>query len=100
MMNESIKKNNGKKYACKYFTANNKNYDAYLKQSSSRPQACNFIKKESLAHVFSCKFCEITKNTFFTEHFRWLLLLRETIAWDISTETSEMILKRKCSHTK
>ena len=24
---------------------------------------CNFIKKEVLAHVFSCEFCEISKNT-------------------------------------
>ena len=32
------------------------------------PQACNFIKKETLAQVFSCEFCEIAKNTFFTEH--------------------------------
>ena len=31
-------------------------------------QACNFIKKEALAQVFSCEFCEISKNTFFTEH--------------------------------
>ena len=31
------------------------------------PQAYNFIKKR-LAQVFSCKFCEISKNTFFTEH--------------------------------
>ena len=30
--------------------------------------ACNFIKKESLAQVFSCEFCEIFKNAFFTEH--------------------------------
>ena len=30
--------------------------------------ACNFIKKESLAQVFSCEFCEISKKTFFTEH--------------------------------
>ena len=29
--------------------------------------ACNFIKKEALAQVFSCEFCEIFKNTFFTE---------------------------------
>ena len=29
--------------------------------------ACNFIKKESLAQVFSCEFCEISKNTFFAE---------------------------------
>ena len=29
-----------------------------------RPQACNFIKIEALAQVFSCKFCKISKNTF------------------------------------
>ena len=27
-----------------------------------------YIKKETLAQVFSCEFCEISKNTFFTEH--------------------------------
>ena len=27
--------------------------------------ACNFIKKETLAQVFSSEFCEISKNTFF-----------------------------------
>ena len=27
-----------------------------------------FIKKETLAQVFSCEFCEISKSTFFTEH--------------------------------
>ena len=33
---------------------------------SSRPEVSfNFIKKESLAQVFSCEFCEISKNTFF-----------------------------------
>ena len=26
-------------------------------------EACNFIKKETLAQVFSCEFCEISKNT-------------------------------------
>ena len=30
----------------------------------------NFIKKETLAQVFSCKFCETSKNTFFTEHLQ------------------------------
>ena len=29
---------------------------------------CNFIKKETLALLFSCEFCEIPKSTFFTEH--------------------------------
>ena len=38
-----------------------------------------FIKKETLAQVFSCEFCEISKNTFFTEHvwttaFLWTLV--------------------------
>ena len=40
-----------------------------------RPEARNFIKKETLAHVFSCEFCEISKNTFLKEHLRTLLLL-------------------------
>ena len=30
--------------------------------------ACNFIKKETPTQVFSCEFCDISKNTFFTEH--------------------------------
>ena len=30
--------------------------------------ACNFIKKETLAQVLSCEFCEISKNTFLAEH--------------------------------
>ena len=33
-------------------------------------KTCNFIKKEALAQMFSCKFCDISKNTFFTEHLR------------------------------
>ena len=30
--------------------------------------AYNFIKKQTLAQVFSCECSEISKNTFFTEH--------------------------------
>ena len=33
-------------------------------------EACNFIEKETLTQVFFCEFCEISKNTFFTEHLR------------------------------
>ena len=33
-------------------------------------KASNFIKKDALAQVFSCEFCEISKNNFFTEHLR------------------------------
>ena len=32
-------------------------------QFTAPPQACNFIRKEDLAQVFSYEFCE--KNTFF-----------------------------------
>ena len=39
---------------------------------NSQENACArdsfFIKKETLAQVFSCEFCEISENTFFTEH--------------------------------
>ena len=35
------------------------------KRCSKVAQACNFIKKETLAQVFSCEYCEIPKNTFF-----------------------------------
>ena len=30
--------------------------------------SATLLKKENLAQVFSGKFCEISKNTFFTEH--------------------------------
>ena len=39
----------------------------------------NFFKKENLALVFSCDFCEISKDTFFTEYL-WVT-------------TSELVLK-------
>ena len=29
-----------------------------------------FIKKETLTQVFSCEFCEISKNSFLTEHLK------------------------------
>ena len=32
--------------------------------------ATHFIKKENLAQVFSCEFCEVFKNTSFAEHLR------------------------------
>ena len=34
------------------------------------PKACNVFKKEILARVFSCEFCKIFSNTFFTKHLR------------------------------
>ena len=37
---------------------------------SRKPQACSFIKKETLTQVFSCEFCKNFKNTFLTEYLR------------------------------
>ena len=55
-----------------------RNYEKYkLKKQppeATRPGACNFIKKENLAQVFSCEFCEISKNTFLHNTSRRLLL--------------------------
>ena len=36
----------------------------FNKVAGLRPQACNFIKKETLAQVLSCEFHKISKNTF------------------------------------
>ena len=33
-------------------------------------EACNFFKKGTLAQLFSCEFCEISKSTFFIEHLQ------------------------------
>ena len=45
-------------------------------------------KKETLAQVFFCEFCEISKNTFFTEHL-----------WATASELSRKnILTMYCSH--
>ena len=40
---------------------------------NSQENNCDFliIKKETLAQVFSCEFCEISKNTYFIEHLWW-----------------------------
>ena len=52
------------------FSNNYQFYPEAVAQTCSvkRCCACNFIKKETLAQVFFCEFCEISKNTFFTEH--------------------------------
>ena len=49
---------------------------SYFSNQSFR--SCNFIKKETLTGMFSCDFCEISKNTFFTENL-WCLLLVVTM---------------------
>ena len=53
----------------------------YLRTHSTLSAALNtqhlavLKKRLILAQVLSCEFCKIFKNTFFTEHLRWLLVM-------------------------
>ena len=52
----------------------------------------NFFKKESLAQVFSGKFCKISKNIFFIEHFRttapeWLEIVKRCMKSQCAEES-------------
>ena len=40
----------------------------FNKVAGLRPEACTFIKIDTLAQVFSYEFCEISKSTSFIEH--------------------------------
>ena len=53
-------------------------------REQARPETCNFIKKEAPALVFSCKFCEISKNNFSAEH--------------LQTTASGQIVSNLCCH--
>ena len=45
-------------------------------------KACIFIKKEIPTQVSSSKYCEIFKNSFFVQHFLFIILLRDDrILW-------------------
>ena len=44
-------------------------------------EACNFIKKETLAQLFSCEFCEILRTPFVQNTSGWQVL------WTATSET-------------
>ena len=46
----------------------------FNKVAGGATEACNFIKKETLAQVLFCEFLEISKNTFFIEYLQRRLL--------------------------
>ena len=48
--------------------------ETICKGSGPRAQAYDFIKKETLVQIFSSEFCEIFKNSLFTEHL-WATVL-------------------------
>ena len=54
--------------------------------SGRLPSDRSFIKKVTLAQVFSCKFFEISMNTFFTEHLRTTATTVDaSIFWNLFT---------------
>ena len=65
----------------------------------SRPEVCNFIKKENLAQMYSCEFCEISKNTFFIEHL-WVTASgpcrsHQPIGYHLTEAVSRVVLQKK-----
>ena len=54
----------------KLSTARSSRPEVFCKKGVLRnfTQACNFIKKQALTQVFSCEFCDISKNTFFSQN--------------------------------
>ena len=66
-----------------------------LRVRSSRQEV--FCKKKALAQLLSCKFCEIIRTTFLTEHLRWLLLAfqSESTLYSFRTSCSKQYLKFK-----
>ena len=46
-----------------------------------QPEACDFIKQDILTQVFSCEFCEISKNTFFAEHLLATVSILTILTW-------------------
>ena len=54
---------------------------------SYRPEDCNFIKKETLAQVFPCEFCKISKNTFLQNTSGQLLLKKNYLQRLLPTTT-------------
>ena len=50
----------------------------------------SFLTKKPLVQVFSCKFCEISKDTFFTEHLRWQIPIDLTFLNSYSRALSQI----------
>ena len=63
-----------------------------LRNFAEISEACNFIKKETLAQVFSCEFCEISKNSFF--HGRPLVAASIVVPNLYLSEKYEIVLEK------
>ena len=43
----------------------NKDFNTSSRSHRTSPGSCNFVKKETLAQVFFCESCKMSKNTFY-----------------------------------
>ena len=71
--------------------------EAEISRNEHLPEAATRVKKEALTQVFSCEFCEIFKNTFFTEHLwataSYLMKVRKTDNRVIHEIRSKLLMK-------
>ena len=63
-----------------------------VKKVFYRSESCNFIKNETMAQVFSCEFCEISKNTSF---YRTPLVAASVSCIFLKFENKYVIQERK-----
>ena len=85
-----------------------------VQNSQETPGAWTLFKKETLAQVFSCEYCEISRNTFFTENLwttaskNWnydnfgestAFILRTLLTWVYYPFPEIFILKELWSYT-
>ena len=45
-------------------------FPKFVKKHKHQTEGYNTINKDTLAHMFSCKYCEIFKNIYFMEHLQ------------------------------
>ena len=64
-----------------------------------QPKGLQLYQKETPTQVFSCKNCEILKNSFFIENLRWLLLNFLSL-WKKSEKINELFLRSCVSNRK
>ena len=70
----------------------------FNKVTSLRPEACNFINKETLVEVFSREFCETSKNTF--SNRTPLVAASRSITCESFLVSFELLKKRRLNHIK
>ena len=67
-----------------------KNFVKFTRKHLCQGLFFNLIKKETLAQVFSCEFCEIFKNIFFTEQLQVSVFVFYQ-QFQISGETTHLV---------